>query len=200
MIAETMNDGQSSSDKKLSDKSDQKFKWYVIHTHSGAEKKVKEAILEKAEKDGMSSYIKELMVPMMEISEVKRGKKTISEKKFMPSYVLMNVQMNDDLWHLIKRTPKVSGFLGGGKTPIPVPEREIKNILKQIEITERKVEQSARYFVGDIVKVNDGPFESFSGIVEEVDEHKSRLRVAVTIFGRVTPLDLGFTQVEKVAK
>jgi transcriptional antiterminator NusG len=148
----------------------------------------------------MSAYIKELMIPAMEVSEIKKGKKVVSEKKFMPSYILMNVQMNDDLWHLIKGTPKVSKFLGGGKTPIAVPEKEIKNILKQIEITEKKVEQSARYFVGDSVKVNDGPFESFSGIVEEVDEHKSRLRVAVTIFGRITPLDLSFTQVEKVAK
>jgi transcriptional antiterminator NusG len=180
--------------------SEKKLKWYVIHTYSGAEKKVREAILERAQKANMSEYIDELMIPVLEINEVRRGKKVVSKKKFMPSYILMKVQMSDDLWHLIKSTPKVTGFLGGDKIPVPVSEREIQNILQQIEITEKKVEQSTRYFIGDSVKVNDGPFESFSGIVEEVDEHKSRLRVAVTIFGRVTPLDLSFTQVEKVAK
>jgi transcriptional antiterminator NusG len=148
----------------------------------------------------MSSLIKDVMVPVIEIQEVKKGKKIFSEKKFMPSYVLINANMTDDLWHLIKQTPKVSGFLGSGKMPMPIPEEEIQNIIKQIEITEKKVEQSSKYFVGDEVRVNDGPFESFSGIVEEVDENKSRLRVAVAIFGRVTSLDLVFTQVQKINK
>ena len=195
MIAEKIQDETINSVDNLSQK---KFKWYVIHTHSGVEKRVKEAIAERAQKANMSDLINEMMVPVLEITEIKKGKKVLSEKKFMPGYLLMKVSMTDDLWHLIKSTPKVTGFIGGGKMPIPVSEKEIHNILKQIEITEKKVEQSARYFVGDSVKVNDGPFESFSGIVEEVDEHKSRLRVAVTIFGRVTPLDLSFTQVEKV--
>ena len=184
-----------STDKSTSKKT---YKWYVVHTSSGAEKRVKEEVLDRAKKASMSELIKDIMVPVMEIQEVKKGKKILSEKKFMPSYVLINACMTDDLWHLIKQTSKVSGFLGNGKTPSPIPDREIKNIFKQIEITEKKVEQCSKHFVGDEVKVNDGPFESFTGIVEEVDDNKSRLRVAVTIFGRVTSLDLAFTQVEKL--
>jgi transcriptional antiterminator NusG len=189
---------KTNGDIKIPGSLENKFKWYVIHTNSGAEKKVKEDILDRCRKASMSEFVKEVMVPVLEVSEIKKGKKIISEKKFMPSYVLMNVNMTNDLWHLIKSTQKVSGFLGSGKTPIPVSEKEVANILRQIEITEKKVKQSGRYFIGDSVKVNDGPFESFSGVVEEVDENKSRLRVAVTIFGRVTPLDLSFTQVEKI--
>jgi transcriptional antiterminator NusG len=185
-------------EKKFSGKS--VYKWYVVHTSSGSEKRVKEDILDRSNKSAMSSLIKDVMVPVIEIQEVKKGKKIFSEKKFMPSYVLINANMTDDLWHLIKQTPKVSGFLGSGKMPMPIPEEEIQNIIKQIEITEKKVEQSSKYFVGDEVRVNDGPFESFSGIVEEVDENKSRLRVAVAIFGRVTSLDLVFTQVQKINK
>ena len=189
---------KTNGDIKAPDSLENKFKWYVIHTNSGAEKRVKEDILDRCRKASMSEFVKEVMVPVLEVSEIKKGKKVVSEKKFMPSYVLMNVNMTNDLWHLIKSTQKVSGFLGSGKTPIPVSEKEVANILKQIEITEKKVEQSGRYFIGDSVKVNDGPFESFSGVVEEVDENKSRVRVSVTIFGRVTPLDLSFTQVEKI--
>ncbi len=176
------------------------FKWYVIHTHSGAEKSVKDDIIDRATKANMSDHIKDMMVPVMEVAEVKNGKKVISEKKLMPGYVLMNVHMTDNLWHLIKSTRKVSKFLDSGKIPAIVSDSEVENILKQIKIKEKEVEQSARYSVGDSVKVNEDPFGSFVGIIEEVDQEKSKLKVGVTIFGRVTSLSLNFNQVEKVGK
>ncbi len=176
------------------------FKWYVIHTHSGAEKSVKDDITDRAAKANMSDYIKDMMVPVMEVAEVKNGQKVMSEKKLMPGYVLMNVHMTDTLWHLIKSTRKVSRFLDSGKIPAIVPDAEIENILKQIKIKEKEVEQSARYSVGDSVKVNEDPFGSFVGIIEEVDQEKSKLKVGVMIFGRVTSLSLNFNQVEKVGK
>lgn len=172
--------------------------WYIIHTLSGSEKRVKQQIQEQAAKKGMSDCFKEIVIPSIEVPEIKRGKKVMSEKKFMPGYMLIKMEMNDDAWHLVKNTAKVTGFLGNGSRPMKVPEAQIAQILSQIENKATDVTSTKMFEVGEAVKVVDGPFDSFTGVVEEVDVERSRLRLSVTIFGRSTPLDLEYSQVEKV--
>jgi transcriptional antiterminator NusG len=172
-------------------------KWYIIHTLSGSERKVKQAIIEQAQKGNMIDYFKEIIIPAVEVAEVRKGKKILSEKKIMPGYMLINMEMTDDAWHLVRNIPKVSGFLGNASKPRPVSQAEVEDVLKHMEV-EMGTVSDTMYEVGQIVKVVEGPFESFSGVVETVDVEKSRMCVSVTIFGRETPLDLEFSQVEKI--
>jgi len=172
-------------------------KWYVLHVYSGFEAKVSEAIKEKAEKLGLADHVEEIMVPTEEVVEVKRGQRVNTERKFFPGYVLAKLHMNDNVWHLIKDTPKVSGFLGAGNKPVPMSEREAQAIIQQMQDGVDRPRPSVIYDIGEEVKVIDGPFASFAGIVEEVDEEKSKLKVSVSIFGRATPVELEYAQVEK---
>jgi len=174
-------------------------RWYVLHVYSGFENKVAEGIREKAAKQGLEEFIDEILVPTEEIVEVKRGQRVNTERKFFPGYVLAKLEMNDNVWHLIKDTPKVSGFLGaGGNRPVAISEREAMRILKQVQEGVENPRSSVTFDIGEEVKVTDGPFASFTGIVEEIDEDKSKLKVSVSIFGRATPVELDFAQVEKV--
>lgn len=175
------------------------MRWYVVHVYSGFEKKVAAAIQEVAQKRGLDQYIEELMVPTEEVIEVRRGQKVNAERKFFPGYVLVKMDMNDDAWHLVKNTPKVTGFLGGGgNKPQPISEAEAQRLIKQMTEGAERPRSTVSFDIGEQVRVCDGPFNSFNGTVEEIDEDRSRLKVLVSIFGRATPVDLDFTQVEKV--
>lgn len=173
-------------------------KWYILQVLSGAENKVAEAIREKALKDGFSGQFTDVTVPVEKVFEVRRGKKVQVEKKFLPGYILVNMDLTDEFWHAIRSIPKVGGFLGGGGKPQQISQKEVDRILEQIEKSEERKKSSLVFEVGDSVKVNDGPFESFIGTVENVDDEKERLRVSVAIFGRATPIDLDFSQVTKL--
>jgi len=172
-------------------------RWYVLHVYSGFENKVAEAIREKAKKQGLEERLGDILVPMEEVVEVKRGQRVQAERKFFPGYVLAKLDLNDQLWHLVKDTPKVTGFLGADK-PMPISEREAEKLLKQIQEGIERPRNAVVYDIGEEVKVTDGPFASFNGVVEEVDEDRGRLKVSVSIFGRATPVDLEFSQVDKI--
>jgi transcriptional antiterminator NusG len=172
--------------------------WYVIHVYSGFEKKVAESIREQAVQKGMTDKFDEVLVPVEEVVEVRRGSKVAAERKFFPGYVLAKMEMTDETWHLVKNTPKVTGFLGGRGKPSPVTEAEVQRILQQVQEGIERPKPSVSFEVGEQVRVSDGPFASFNGLVEEVDEGRSRVKVAVSIFGRATPVELEFGQVEKV--
>ncbi len=172
--------------------------WYIIHTLSGSEKRVKQTILEQAEKKSMSGFFEEIIVPVVEVPEIKKGKQVSTEKKFLPGYILIKMNLTDEAWHLVKSVPKVSGFLGSGSKPSPVPEREVKRIMDQVNSNPTLVSSKKLFEAGETIKVTDGPFESFSGVIEEVDVDKMRLKVSVSIFGRATPIDLSFNQVERI--
>ena len=176
-------------------------RWYVLHVYSGFEKKVAEGIMEKAQKNGLDQYIAEVMVPTQDVVEIKRGQRKTTEQNVYPGYVLVKMEMQDDAWHLVKSTPKVTGFLGaaGGTKPLPVSEREVQNIIGQVEEGVERPKPTIRFDIGEKVKVIDGPFASFNGSVEQVDEEKARLRVTVSIFGRATPVELEYAQVEKIS-
>ncbi len=174
-----------------------KKRWYVLHVYSGFENKVSEAIMEKARKKGLADYIEEIMVPTEEVVEVKRGQRVNTERKFFPGYVLAKLDLNDDVWHLIKDTPKVTGFLGAGNRPSPISNKEAESLMKQIQEGVDRPRPSVVYDIGEEVKVIDGPFASFNGTVEDLDEEKAKLKVSVSIFGRATPVELEYSQVEK---
>ena len=171
--------------------------WYIVHAYSNFEKKVAEAILLSAKDKGLENLLEEVFVPTEEVTEVRRGRKINTERRFFPGYVLVKMVMNDDTYHLIKGTPKVTGFLGSGNKPLPVPQKEVDRIRGVMEEGESRPRPSIMFEVGETVQVTDGPFASFSGVVEDVDEETSRLKVSVSIFGRATPVELEYTQVEK---
>lgn len=174
-------------------------KWYVLHVYSGFETKVSEAIKEKAGKLGLGDQVEEILVPTEEIVEIKRGQRVNTERKFFPGYVLAKLDLDDNVWHLIKDTPKVSGFLGaGGNKPVPISDREAQRIMSQVQEGIDRPRPSVVYDIGEEIKVTDGPFASFNGIVEEIDEEKAKLKVSVSIFGRATPVELEYAQVEKI--
>ena len=172
-------------------------KWYILHTVSGSENGVKRMLEDQIVKKKMSDYFEEIVVPVIEVPEIKRGKKVLSEKKFMPGYILIKMNMTDESWHLVKSVPKTTGFLGSKTTPQALSEAEVQTVFSQLEIESKNASTSSLYNVGDKVQVIDGPFDSFSGIIEEVDVEAQRLRVSVSIFGKATPIELSFTQVKK---
>ncbi|QQR69305.1 MAG: transcription termination/antitermination protein NusG [Alphaproteobacteria bacterium] len=173
-------------------------RWYVIHAYSGFEKKVAAEIRKQAETKALNDMIVEVVVPSEEVVEIRRGAKIKSERKFYPGYVLVKMELTDETWNLVRNVPRVSGFLGGGNRPSPISEAEAQRILNQMEEGVSNPRPSVTFEIGEQVRVCDGPFASFNGTVEEVDESKSRLKVSVSIFGRSTPVDLEYGQVEKV--
>ncbi len=172
--------------------------WYVVHAYSGYEKHVMRSLQEQIALKGLESKFGEILVPTEEVVEMRDGKKRKSERKFYPGYVLVQMDMDDDAWHLVKSTPRVMGFIGGtAERPVPISDREAESILQKIETGAEKPRPKTLFEPGEVVRVVDGPFADFNGVVEEVDYEKSRVKVAVLIFGRSTPVDLEFSQVEK---
>ncbi len=175
-------------------------RWYVVNVYSGSEKKVAESIREQAILKKMDDKILEVLVPTKQVVDAKKGQKVNVEQKFFPGYILVKMEMNDDTWHIVKDTPRVSGFLGSHNKPQAISEREVKRIMAQIEDANENPQQAEIYYeVGEQIRVIDGPFASFVGDVEEVDSEKTRLKVSVSIFGRPTPVELEFNQVEKIS-
>ena len=173
-------------------------RWYIVHAFSNFEKKVADSIREGAEQRGLMNLFEEILVPTEKVTEVRRGRKIETDRKFFPGYVLVKVDLTDDAYHLIKNTPKVTGFLGADKKPIPIPDNEAERIKGQVVDATAKPKSAITYSVGEQVRVSDGPFASFNGIVEDVDNIRARLKVAVSIFGRATPVELEFNQVERL--
>ena len=172
--------------------------WYVIHVYSGFEKKVASAIREQADQKALGERFEQILVPTEEVVELKRGAKVSSERKFFPGYVLIKMDLDDQTWHLVKNTAKVTGFLGGRGRPSPISEAEAARIMRQVQEGIERPKPSITFEIGEQVRVSDGPFTSFNGVVEDVDEEKARLKVSVSIFGRSTPVELEYSQVEKL--
>lgn len=172
--------------------------WYVIHTYSGYEQKVKMSLEEMFEHSGIKEKVGEIIIPTEEVVEIRQGKKKITSRKFFPGYVLINIEMDQDIWYMIKNTPKVTGFLGGGSNPVPLSEEEVKNIMDQIKGESTRPKPKFSFEKGENVRVIEGPFVNFNGIVEEVNPDKGKVKVMVSIFGRATPVELEFPQIERV--
>lgn len=176
----------------------QKPRWYIIHVYSGSENRVAQLIKEKAEKKGFSKEIEEVLVPSEEVVEIKGGEKVNVDQKYFPGYVLVKMVMTDETWHLVRTVPRVSGFLGVKGKPTPVTESEVKRILDQVKESAESPRTTTHYEIGDNIRIIDGPFASFSGFVEEIEDDKQKLKVSVMIFGRATPIALDYAQVERV--
>ena len=176
-----------------------RHKWYIVHAYSNFEKKVKESILDQARSHGLEEYFSDILVPTEEVVEIRRGRKINAERKFFPGYVLVKMEMTDEAYHLIKNTPKVTGFLGSGLKPMPVAEKEVQRIIGVAAEGAERPKPTISFEIGEQVRVTDGPFASFNGSVEQVDEDRARLHVAVSIFGRATPVELEYSQVEKIS-
>jgi transcriptional antiterminator NusG len=172
-------------------------RWYIVHCYSGFEKKVAQSITEQAAQQGLEDMFENVLVPSEEVVEMRGGKKVSSERRFFPGYVLVRMEMTDQTWHLVRNTPKVTGFLGSGQKPTPIPDHEAERVMSQVQEGVERPRPSITYEIGETVRVADGPFTSFNGTVQEVDEERARLKVAVSIFGRATPVELEYTQVEK---
>lgn len=173
-------------------------RWYVVHVYSGFEKKVAQSIEEQAKQKGMEDDFEKVLVPIEEVVEMRRGSKVSAERKFFPGYVLVKMDISDESWHLVKNTPKVTGFLGAGGRPAPITEAEAERIMQQVQEGVERPKPSVTFEIGEQVRVSDGPFTSFNGLIEDVDEERARVKVAVSIFGRSTPVELEYSQVEKL--
>jgi transcription termination/antitermination protein NusG len=173
-------------------------RWYIVHTYSNFEKKVADSLKEQAAQKHLEDYFEQVLVPTEEIVEIRRGRRIKSERRFFPGYVLAKIELTDEVFHLIKNTPKVTGFLGSGLKPVPISDAEANRILNQVAEGVERPKAAIHFEVGEQVKVAEGPFASFNGLIEEVDEERSRLKVAVSIFGRPTPVELEYGQVEKI--
>jgi transcription termination/antitermination protein NusG len=174
------------------------MRWYVVHAYSGFENRVKQSLIERVARSGLEDKFGEILVPTEEVVEMREGQKRRSERKFFPGYVLVHMDMDDDTWHMVKDVPKVLGFIGGtSDRPAPITDREAEAILQRVQEGAEKPRPKVLFEPGEVVRVTDGPFNDFNGVVEEVNYEKSKLRVAVMIFGRSTPVDLDFGQVEK---
>jgi transcriptional antiterminator NusG len=171
--------------------------WYIIHTYSGFEKKVAETLKSRVEAAGLQGYFGEVMVPTEDVLEVRQGKKVVTPKLFYPGYVLVEMEMNDDSWHLVRSTPRVTGFVGSGQMPSPLTLEEVDRIIHRAEEAAEHPKPRLKFEHGESVKINEGPFKDFTGVVDEINEDRSTLRVMVTIFGRSTPVELDFYQVDK---
>ena len=172
-------------------------RWYIVHTYSGFEGKVKESLRQRADAMGMGDVIEDILIPTEEVVEVKDGKKTRSTRKFFPGYVLVKMEMSDTAWHVVKNTPKVTGFVGTGTKPVPLSDAEVDRIVNQVAVAVDKPKPKLEFKTGEAVRITDGPFSNFAGQVEEVNEDRSTLKVMVTIFGRSTPVELDFLQVNR---
>ncbi|HJQ96816.1 MAG TPA: transcription termination/antitermination protein NusG [Candidatus Polarisedimenticolaceae bacterium] len=172
--------------------------WFIVHTYSGFEGKVRESLRQRVDALGMGDVIEDILIPTEEVVEVKDGKKTRSTRKFFPGYVLVKMEMSDTAWHVVKNTPKVTGFVGTGNKPVPLSEAEVDRIVRQVAVAVDKPKPKLEFKTGEAVRINDGPFSNFTGQVEEVNDDRSTLKVMVTIFGRSTPVELEFSQVEKI--
>ena len=179
--------------------SNPRHKWYIVHAYSNFEKKVAEHIRDQAKALGLEDCFSEILVPTEDVVEVRRGRKINAERKFFPGYVLVKMELSDEAYHLIKNTPKVTGFLGSGSKPMPVSDKEVQRIVGAIEEGVERPRPTISFEIGENVRVTDGPFASFNGSVEQVDEERTRLRVTVSIFGRATPVELEYGQVEKIS-
>ena len=173
------------------------FKWYVVHTYSGIENKVKASLLERIELAGAKQYFSDILIPEEDVVELVSGEKKTSKRKFFPGYILVRMEMNDDNWHIVKNTPKVTGFIGSKEKPSPIPDKDVENLKIRIDEGTLKPKPKFKFDVGDHVKIIDGPFMSFSGTVDEVDPDRGKLKVSVAIFGRSAPVELEYWQVER---
>ena len=173
-------------------------RWYVVHAYSGFEKSVQRALIDRVNRSGMQDSFGQILVPVEEVIEMRGGQKTVSERKFFPGYVLVEMEMNDESWHLVKSTPKVTGFVGGtANKPAPISDKEVEKIMQQMQEGVEKPRPKVLFEIGEVVRVKEGPFTDFHGSVEDANYEKNKLRVSVTIFGRATPVELDFAQVEK---
>ena len=173
-------------------------RWYVVHAYSGFEKSVQRALIDRVNRSGMQDSFGQILVPVEEVVEMRGGQKTVTERKFFPGYVLVEMEMNDESWHLVKSTPKVTGFVGGtANKPAPISEKEVEKIMQQMQDGVDKPRPKVLWEIGEVVRVKEGPFADFHGAVEDANYEKNKLRVSVTIFGRATPVELDFAQVEK---
>ena len=193
-----MTDAVATSTAELAPSANPDLRWYVVHAYSGMEKAVERNIIERIARSGMQSKFGRILVPMEEVVEVKNGQKKTTERKFFPGYVLVEMVMDDDTWHLIKHTSKVTGFVGGAKNrPAPISEADVAKIVNQMKEGTDKPRHKIEFVVGELVRVKEGPFTDFNGSVEDVNYEKNKVRVSVTIFGRSTPVELEFSQIEK---
>lgn len=198
VVENPSNEAQGAAQVLATAPSNPDLRWYVVHAYSGMEKAVERNILERITRSGMESKFGRILVPMEEVVEIKNGQKKTTERKFFPGYVLVEMVMDDETWHLVKHTNKVTGFVGGAKNrPAPISEAEVLKIVNQMQEGTDKPRHKVEFVVGEFVRVKEGPFTDFNGSVEDVNYEKSKVRVAVTIFGRATPVELDFSQIEK---